>query len=126
MKITFGIKYIGKNLENTIQEDKRYFKWALEQDNLIKNDEEKKYIENYFDNNSADEYYFNFGKYKGKSLTWIRKYKFSYLLHLKKEFDKNENTATGNGKDNFEDLRNILNDIFSKDDSIENLELEVA
>lgn len=126
MKITFGIKYIGKNLENTIQEDKRYFKWALEQDNLIKNDEEKKYIENYFDNNSADEYYFNFGKYKGKSLTWIRKYKFSYLLHLKKEFDKNEN------KDNFEDLRNILNDIpllvtvFSKDDIIENLELEVA
>jgi hypothetical protein len=66
MKITFG-KYKNQELEDIIKNDPGYCKWLSNQPNV--NDEIKEFIN---DNLDMKELMMRWGKYKNKTLNWIK------------------------------------------------------
>jgi uncharacterized protein (DUF3820 family) len=78
--IQFG-KYKLKEIEEISKMDPAYCVWCLNQPFLEKYDELKKYLELKF---KKDDIYMSFGKYKGKSLDWIKENDYKYIFYLKK------------------------------------------
>jgi hypothetical protein len=107
--ITFGKKYKDQELTNElINDDKQYFKWAFSELNLIENEEEKKFIENWLLTNDHTEFIVPFGKHKNRSLNYIRRTDFKYLIFLDNLFK----TFTDDEK--FKELRIEISKILNK------------
>ena len=86
--IDFG-KYKSKSIDYILENDMNYAKWIFEHPTLTVDDNVRKILENIF--KDKDDHYLNFGKYKNKSLTWIKQNDKKYIDYLKKnDYVKNK------------------------------------
>ena len=79
--ITFG-KFRGQNIYTIIEDDPNYCLWVLKQKQILETYPEiKKILEDVFLN--KDDIYLHFGKYKNKSLSFVKENDPKYLIYLK-------------------------------------------
>lgn len=79
--IQFG-KYKSKAIQYIIENDISYAKWMFEHPTLVLDDYITKILSDTFQD--KDEHYLTFGKYKNKSLSWIKANDKKYIYYLKK------------------------------------------
>ena len=78
--IQFG-KYKGKNIIDEFEKNKTYFIWCFNQPFIKKYEEIYKFLESEI--KEPNEIYLTFGKYKNKSLSWIKENDEKYIYYLK-------------------------------------------
>lgn len=97
MILEFG-KFKNRPIDKVYEENVSYCQWLYKQP-MIKNYEEVyNFLHNKFHNNN--DYYMTFGKYKNKSISWIKENDSKYIYYLK----SNEYVQT-----KLNDLANIVN-----------------
>ena len=79
--IQFG-KFKGKQIRDIIINEPNYSKWCLSQPFIESYPEIKQILDNEF--KDKNEHFLNFGKYRNKSLAWIRENDIKYIDYLKK------------------------------------------
>jgi len=79
--IQFG-KYKSKTIEYIIENDINYAKWMFEHPKLVLDEYITEILSDAF--HDKDEHYLTFGKYKNKSLSWIKENDLKYIDYLQK------------------------------------------
>ena len=79
--INFG-KYKSQTIEYIIENDINYAKWMFEHPTLVLDDNITKILSDTF--KDKNEHYLTFGKYKNKSVSWIKENDLKYIDYLKK------------------------------------------
>ncbi len=79
--LKFG-KYKAQNIIDLAEKDPNYCIWLLKQPSLIKYEDIKDFLEHKFVD--KNEVYLTFGKYKGKTLTYVKGRDPEYIEYLKK------------------------------------------
>ena len=74
-------KFKGKNIIDEFEKNKPYFCWCFNQPFIKKYEDIYKFLENEI--KDPNEIYMTFGKYKNKSLNWIKQNDEKYILYLK-------------------------------------------